>query len=243
MTYNYTPGHRPTVVFISQRGNGGADWQPVIERLTSASATFTYDRPGTGNALPRPAPNPAITYSTHAAELDRYLTVAGVQGPLVLVGHSVGSLIARVFAGCNTQRTAGIVYVDGSIPRMNLSGGLEDPFTGGGTEVDLLAGEIEVLDAGVPQVPTVVLTRTPGRWDVALPRPEIDDLWSAYQRQLAQLADGHLVVAENAGHQMTREAPDLVAYAVDAVVQAARRAGPVELDPQILTVVGASQVA
>lgn len=220
------PGDSPTVVFISQMGTGGASWKPIVDLLTCGSTTVTYDRPATGDAPPRPAPNPPITHSNLAAELEQVLAEHNVTGPLVLVGHSVGSLIARVFAGRNLDRIAGMAHIDGSIPRMffGVSGDSDSSIDGGpdGTEIDRVAGEIEVLRSPIPEAPALVLSRTPGNWVPGFDSTLCDPLWTAYQELLAVQHGVPLILADDAGHQIPRDAPRLVAFAIDHVVQAAR---------------------
>jgi len=87
-------------------------------------------------------------------------------------------------------------------------------------------------------VPALVVTRTPGRWSGSIPHPAIDDLWTAYQRILAAERESPLLVAEDSGHLMPREAPALVAYAIDAVTRAVRAGARPEIDPAELAAVG-----
>jgi pimeloyl-ACP methyl ester carboxylesterase len=234
-------GSGPPVVFIAQLGTGGDSWKPVIDLMTSGATTVTYDRPGTGRAPGRPAPNPPLSYSAFADELLQLLDEHGVSEPVVLVGHSVGSLIARSFAGRHPTRTAGMVHIDGSIPRLELWPAIDEPLSPDGdgpdaTAFDTLAGEVEIIDASRPPVPAAVISRTPGRWPVELLRA--DPLWSAYQRELARQWNAPLVIAENAGHQVPRESPGLVAYVVDRMVEAVRAGGRCELGPEGLAEAG-----
>src|SRR5690348_14203882 len=96
-------GAPPLIVFIAGLGFGGRTWKPVIDRLPDA-AVFTYDRPACGNAPPRPEPNPALPFSAFADELAELLDSSGVVEPFVLVGHSIGASIARVFAHRHPER-------------------------------------------------------------------------------------------------------------------------------------------
>ena len=93
MTGQLRLGDLPPVVLIAQLGTGGHSWAPVLDHLEGL-ATFIYDRPGTGDAPPRPTPNPAIPHSVFAAELASVLEQHRVPSPAVVVGHSFGSLIA-----------------------------------------------------------------------------------------------------------------------------------------------------
>jgi pimeloyl-ACP methyl ester carboxylesterase len=234
------PGAAPPVVFVSQMGTDGASWQPVLERLTSGATAFTYDRPGTGSAPPRTEPNTPLPYSAFAAELLRELEQADIFEPAVLVGHSIGSLIARTFAGAYPARVAGMVHVDGSIPRLVLEDMVEKRDGDGpdATVIDWRSGEVEALKARIPQAPTVVISRKPGWWSGEMPHPSLDDLWHTYQQILARDSSAPRVIATDAGHQVPREGPDLVAYVVDAVVDAVRASRAPHLDPIRLDTVG-----
>ena len=239
------PGAQPPIVFIAQLGGAGNGWQPVLDRLVTDSATIVYDRPGTGDAPPRPAPNPPLPYSAFAKELATVLDEHNIVEPAVIVGHSIGGHIARAFAGLWPDRCAGLVFVDASIPQFKLWWRDTEPVvdgdaSAGATEFDILAGEVEILSAAVPTVPTVVITRR-RRWWMAgktMPHPAIDDLWRVSQQLLAEQHNALLIVAENAGHQIPNEAPGLVASAVDAVVRAARTGTAPIVDgacPRVLT--------
>lgn len=233
------------VVFVAQLGEPGSCWAPVVDRLKISAELVTYDRPGLGDCPPRPAPNPPLPYSVFADELAAVLDDRGVTEPAVVVGHSVGSLIARMFASRHPDRTAGLVHVDGSIPRLRFGpgrepAGIEDPVDGdhaGATAFDIVNGEIEIVEARRPDVPAAVITRTPGWWPSDWP-DVADRMWTAYQRQLARQYRAPLVVADDAGHQIPSDAPDLVAHVIEAVRQAAAVGGPCQLDEQGLAAVG-----
>ncbi len=241
MTITNQGGPPPTVVFIAQLGTGGDSWQPVLDYL-GGLPSFIYDRPGTGQAPPRPSPNPTLPYGGFAQELEELLEQQDVPYPVLLVGHSFGGLIARAFAGLWPDRVAGMVFVDGSIPQFHLLPSAEAKRDGNGpdaTEIDTVSGEVEILSATLPQVPTLVLTRTPGRWSGAEepPHPRVEDLWLAHQRILARETGAKLIVAYNSSHQMPQEVPDLVAFAVREVHDAVMRMADVGLDRAVLAAV------
>ncbi|XVV09724.1 alpha/beta fold hydrolase [Actinoplanes sp. CA-131856] len=205
----------PRVVLIAYLGGAGSVWQPVLDELPGDVDTFTYDRPGLGDAPPRPAPNPPLSYGAFAAELAAQLPG---DDRIVLVGHSFGSLIARAFASRHPQRVAGFVSVDGSLPQLKLQADGE-PVYDGGTELDLITGQVEMLTAVVPEVPAVVLVRRRGWWSTGRPpHPAIDDLWHISQRLLAEQWYAPLIVAERSGHLIPDDQPALVAYAIELVL-------------------------
>lgn len=53
---------------------------------------------------------------TAAADLNRALEVAGLHGPFLMVGHSIGGLHAQVFASRYPSEVAGLVLVSSTHP-------------------------------------------------------------------------------------------------------------------------------
>lgn len=90
---------------------------PLYARLQRALAmdfdVCSYDRAGLGWSDAAPGPADA---ASAADRLHGLLAAAGVDGPLLLVGHSLGALIARVFARRYPRQVAGLVLLDGSHP-------------------------------------------------------------------------------------------------------------------------------
>lgn len=226
MIYSITPGDDPPVVLVAGLGFDRRSWDRVIEELGPGHATFAYDRPGIGEAPGRPDPAAPVSYGVLAGELATLLEESGVDAPAVLVGHSMGANVVRVYADRHPARVAGLVFVDGSLPRLALQSE-PDPLTDGddpgASPIDTLAGEVEVRKSTPPPVPAIVLGRTPGWWSPRpIPHPALDELWQLNQHELADEHHAPLIIATDAGHHLPHEAPALVAYAIDLVVRAAR---------------------
>jgi pimeloyl-ACP methyl ester carboxylesterase len=226
MIYSITHGDDPPVVLVAGLGFPRDSWQPVIDLLTTGSTTFAYDRPGIAGAPGRADPARPVSYGVLAEELADLLDESRVAKPMVLVGHSMGANVVRVFADRHPAWVAGLVFVDGSLPRLALPAG-DEPLTDGdgpgASPIDPLAGEVEVRKATPPSVPAVVLGRTPGWWSPRpIPHPALDELWQLNQRDLADAHHAPLIIASDAGHHLPREAPALVAYGIDLVVRAVR---------------------
>ena len=105
----------PAVVFESGLSDWSNTWaliQPAVARTTRACS---YDRPGMGYSDPVATPRtPAAVVEDLATLLDR----AGIDEPVVLVGHSLGGFYAKLFAATHPGRVAGLVLVDPSEERL-----------------------------------------------------------------------------------------------------------------------------
>jgi len=76
-------------------------------------------------------------------------------------------------------------------------------------------------------MPLVVLTHgQPWEWPANFPVGALEDLWPPLQDRLASLVpDARLVVAEESGHFIQLQQPDLVIEAIRQVVDAIRDTG------------------
>ena len=115
---NVTGRGKPTVVLISGAGDFSFDWGLVQPQISSFSRCVSYDRAGLAWSDLGPTPR---TMKQEAFELRSLLQKAGLKGPYVLVGHSIGGLIARTYAGLYPNDVAGMVLVDSTTEDTTLS--------------------------------------------------------------------------------------------------------------------------
>lgn len=99
----------PTVVLEAGLGEQSMTWasvQPVVARSTRVCS---YDRSGYGWSEAR---SDVGNYRDAAKDLHSLLERSGEKGPYVLVGHSVGGTIARLFTEFYPTEVSGLVLVD-----------------------------------------------------------------------------------------------------------------------------------
>ncbi len=101
----------PTVILEEGIGSTSLDWSKVQPDMASFTQVCSYDRAGYGRSDSGPLPR---TDGRIVTELHTLLTRAGIPGPYVLVGHSSGGLIMRLYAYTYPQQVAGLVLVDSS---------------------------------------------------------------------------------------------------------------------------------
>lgn len=98
-----------TVVFESGAGGGLQDWTKVISMLPPEIRSVSYDRAGSGKSDKGPVPQ---TIAQNVFELHELLKAAGISGPVILVGQSIGGLIARLYTKQYGKSVKGLVLVD-----------------------------------------------------------------------------------------------------------------------------------
>ena len=104
---------RPSVVLEAALGGSSISWSLVQPAIASLTRVCAYDRAGFGWSDAGPMPR---TAGRVADELYTLLDRGGVDPPFVLVGHSFGGLVMRIFAARYRSRTAGLVLVDPAHP-------------------------------------------------------------------------------------------------------------------------------
>ena len=106
----------PTVLMEPGMGATTSAYGWLEQGIASFTTYCVYDRAGLGcseeSGQARDAS--AMVQQSHVL-----LGKAGVPGPYILMGHSLGGLLIRQFASCYPKEIAGMVFLDSSHPEQN----------------------------------------------------------------------------------------------------------------------------
>jgi pimeloyl-ACP methyl ester carboxylesterase len=100
---------RPTVILEAGAGDFSVDWSLVQPGVARFARVCSYDRAGSGwsDLGPRPRTMHQIVF-----ELHKLLEKAGERPPYVLVGHSYGGGLVRLYQSTYPADVAGVVLVE-----------------------------------------------------------------------------------------------------------------------------------
>lgn len=262
----------PTVVMQSGFGNAGDIWSladahppAVAPGVAAFTRVCVYDRPGslittttTGGTV-TPAPSPTAARSAPVppmprdpaelvAELHTLLTVAGVPGPYVLVGHSLGGALSQLYARTYPDQVRGMVLVDAASPAHRAVQSRQlfekgrypkippDTVPGYRTEAYDMGAVYDQIEAAPPlrRMPVVVLSSSELDLPDTMPAPytsgeraDVGRTWREGQNALAAGIPGadHVVVPDTS-HYVQNQRPDAVIEAVREVVTLAASPRP-----------------
>ncbi|WP_232665532.1 alpha/beta fold hydrolase [Pseudonocardia sp. TRM90224] len=129
----------PTVLLEAGVGHHSAYWGVVPELLAATTSVVTYDRRGYGRS---PARRAAPSVASYLADLEAVLALCD-DGPLVLVGHSLGGFLIRAAAAAHPERVGALVFVDSATE--NEMDGLPER----ARRLDALGPWLMLINAGV----------------------------------------------------------------------------------------------
>ena len=99
----------PTVIVEAGSGSVGLMWALVQDEVAKSARICTYDRAGLGWSESSPKPRTADVITD---ELHTLLVNAEIDGPYILVGHSLGGIFVREYQYKHPDEVVGIILVD-----------------------------------------------------------------------------------------------------------------------------------
>jgi pimeloyl-ACP methyl ester carboxylesterase len=237
----------PTVVLDAGYGFDSSTWEKVVPGLQSHTQVCVYDRASMGQSDSRSG---LRTSGQLAEQLHTLLVSARVDGPYLLVGHSLAGLTMLVFADRYRSEAAGVVMVDSShpdqwdrwsavlpAPTPDESASLaflhkgwafvEDPNSPEPMDIATTLAQVRAVKS-LGNIPLVVLSHAdPAKMWSDLPlelAANLDKVWLDLQEEYVSLsADSSLILAEHSGHFIQQDEPQVVIDAILKLIDKARQ--------------------
>jgi pimeloyl-ACP methyl ester carboxylesterase len=233
----------PSVVFLNGWGVDASSWVSVFDGASRMARACVYDRAGLGESLnySRLPRRPRDAHD-QVRELEQLLDNGKIEKPYVLVGHSWGGALARLYAGTHDDVQA-VVLVDSSSPGQDaaLLAGLPVKEPGESALLaelrkphDAAVDNPEYLDWGkslrevgevtsLGDLPEIVITAG-ASFPASATR--LFPTWLRLQNRLASLSSKSIhMLARRSTHFVQQDAPDPVLAAIRAAVNAVRDDG------------------
>ena len=106
---------RPTVVLDAGAIAFSTSWRAVVPLVADSTRVCAFDRSGLGWSEAGPGPWDG---NQAADELSQLLRAAGINEPVIYVGHSLGAMLARIFAHRHPEQLAGLVLIEPADPEI-----------------------------------------------------------------------------------------------------------------------------
>ncbi|OAN17918.1 hypothetical protein A3K86_03095 [Photobacterium jeanii] len=110
MHLNCTGKGSPTVILEAGAGDFSLSWAKVQPAISHSTKVCSYDRAGFGWSESDSTGEKSNIMAVKA--LNQLLDKAKIDGPLVLVGHSLGGVNTRLFAKMYPAKVKGLVLID-----------------------------------------------------------------------------------------------------------------------------------
>lgn len=227
--------HGAVVILEAGRGRTSTDWSKVQPEVARFTEVCSYDRAGLGRSLPHAPQVPPDDPAESVNDLHKLLSVASIQPPYVLVGHSLGGLLVRWYQSKYPAEVKGLVLLDPLHEEALQHASKFDPQAAH----DLSLNPADLRRSGrLPphehlnwhcDIPLIVLRHgIPIKFPSPLEaiQPQYEALYIALDQDLASRSPyGQLRVAQKSGHFIQIDQPQLVINAIhDVWIEAANHA-------------------
>jgi sugar lactone lactonase YvrE len=219
----------PTVILDAGYGGTSGNWGYIQPKIAQSTRVCSYDRAGLGYSDPRPSGIQGDGTQI-VKELNTLLLKAHIDGPYILIGHSMGGMELRLYAYTYPHDVAGMVLVDSS-HEDQCQRNIDFCFGNDSAEdvdVTALMSQLQTARHGgvkgsLGSIPLAVLTRgeTPNPCDAQCATDA--QVWHDLQNELATASTNSVhVIARRSGHFIHGDQPALVLAAISQVVDAAK---------------------
>ncbi len=239
MHFSINEGNGIPILFESGGGDTGLVWESLADSINTkiGATTIFYDRAGYGNS----SINPLLEEKKQGfvlnatINLEKCLEQLGHSEGIIIVAHSYGSFISQLFAARNPSLVKGIILIDANdvcFFSEDVLNGFQEMFTedffrelegaNPGLYYEALAFHNSVdymKNISVPENIPILALRAENPPNIFNNEDHVELRKSCHDR-FVQKNDNRIgIIAENSGHYIYRDSPNLVANSIIAFCQ------------------------
>ncbi|CAG9620245.1 alpha/beta fold hydrolase [Sutcliffiella rhizosphaerae] len=214
---------KPTIIMEAGYGDHSKVWDSIIQDISIFSRVLVYDRAGLGRSDFSTAPR---TSREMVKELHELLHKTGVKPPYLLVGHSFGGIIARLFATEYPDEVWGLILVDSTpedyrerfLPLMSseFQTAYSKQFIHE-CNYDEFMESLQQVKKSKKELSIPLIVLSAGK--KAHYSKESQALWHEMQQEILEIStNGEFIIAKNSAHYIQHDEPEIVVDAIKRLI-------------------------
>ena len=210
---------KPAIVLVNGAGGPIEGWLKVWGKLGRDHVVFAYNRLGIGKSSKPKEPQTGLVM---VRDLKALLLSLKIEPPYLIVGHSLGGLVAHLFASIYPDDVCGIVFLESSTIQDFLANPKKAKGKGHNdfSEVGHVQNTVDEIQAFsvFPDIPISVIAGGKPAFAWFMPK-SIKEGRMNHQKELRNLSrQGSMVIAKNSGHFPQLSEPDLVIHEINRLL-------------------------
>ncbi len=219
----YNNNNGPSVVFEAGLGDTRETWNYIQEEISTGVSSLSYDRAGVGKSDRVEIPRSCMDMVYDLSEL---LSKVPLEPPFIIVAHSFGGLVARLFASMYPELVAGIILIDSAVeykelfyekvllkPQIDANREYYSNPMLNSEKIDKVQSYNQISsNKNLKNIPlTIIMRGLPDNFDADLPNDKLLEVDQKLQHNLKKLSTkSKVIIAEYSSHYIQQQQPELV---------------------------------
>ena len=209
----------PAIILINGAGGPIEGWSRIWVKIGYENMVFAYNRLGIGKSSKPKEPQTGIVM---VRDLKGILLNLKIEPPYLIVGHSLGGLVAHLFVLTYPDDVCGIVFLESSTIQDVLADRKKEKVKGQSdfSEVSHVLSTInQIQEFGVlPNIPVIVIAGGKPAFSWIMPKAIKEGRMNHQKALLSLTGRGRVTIARKSGHFPQLTEPDLVINEINSLL-------------------------
>lgn len=209
----------PAIILINGAGGPIEGWSKVWGKLGRENVVFAYNRLGIGKSSKPKEPQTGIVM---VRDLKGILLNLKIEPPYLIVGHSLGGLVAHLFVLTYPEDVCGIVFLESSTVQDVLANRKKAKVRGQSdfSEVSYVQSTVNKIQefSAFPNIPKSVIAGGKPAFAWLIPKAIKEGRMNHQKELLSLTVRGRVTIARKSGHFPQLTEPDLVIQEINSLL-------------------------